>query len=68
MPFLPPNQQCQSTEGKKIKRHTGLLSTLSCAAVDEILTDITRRLLSVRTVPTTAEGTPFFGKHEHGAL
>jgi len=25
MPFLPPNQQCQSTEGKKIRKNSRIL-------------------------------------------
>ena len=44
MPFLPPNQQCQSTEGIKDK---GLLNGCVCVCVF-VLSDSVRLLLSCR--------------------
>jgi len=43
MPFLPPNQQCQSTEGKKIRKKCDIMGNASecfCASVAQMIKEI----------------------------
>jgi len=60
MPFLPPNQQRQSTEGKDMEQNYVTVTMYSCASISTA--ELRRKSMTISVIGAAHGWLRFFGK------